>query len=91
MFEAALFRHDRIPGNALDCRLHRICFKVCYAHCLFVNNGHFAIAQKKDVARVLQYRGNVGSNKKLAVAQPDDDGRPLPHGDDHIGLIGVDY
>ncbi len=72
MFEAALFRHDRIPGNALDRGLDRVRFEVSHAHGVFIDDGHLAVAEKEDVARVLQDRRNVGRDKKLAIAQTDD-------------------
>src|SRR6266404_7834973 len=90
MFEAALFRHDRIPGNTLDHRLHRVGFEVCYTHRILVDNGHLAVTEKKDVARVLQNRRDVGGNKKLAVSKANNDWWPLSDGDDHVRLVGVD-
>ena len=66
MLEAALFRHDRIPGNSLDRGLDRIAFEVGYANGVSVDDGHLAVAEKKDVARVLQNWRNIRSDKKLA-------------------------
>ena len=64
MLEAALFRHDRIPCNSLDRRLHRIAFEIDNTNSVFVNDGDLAVTQKEDVTRVLQNWRNVGSDKK---------------------------
>src|SRR5919106_1106256 len=54
MLEAALFRHDRIPGDSLDRRLNRIAFEIGDANGVFVDDGDLAVAKEKDVARVLK-------------------------------------
>src|SRR6185369_5563507 len=59
MLEAALFRHDRIPRDPLNRRLHRIAFEVCHAHRVTIDDRDLAVAEKKDVTRVLQNRWNV--------------------------------
>ena len=41
----------------------------------FVKNRDLAVAEKENVTRVLQDRRNVGRDKKLAVAEADDDRR----------------
>src|ERR1051325_10526546 len=52
MLEAALFRHDRIPRDPLNRRLHRIAFEVCHAHGVAIDDRDLAVAEKEDVARV---------------------------------------
>jgi hypothetical protein len=49
-----------------------------------------AISEKENVACVLKNRWNVGSDKKLAIAETDNYGRALAHGDDRVGLVRVD-
>jgi hypothetical protein len=59
VFEAALFRHDRIPGNALDGGLDRIGLEVCHADSVAIYNRHFAVAKEEHVAGVLQDGWNI--------------------------------
>ncbi len=89
MFEATFFRHDRIPGDALDSRLNRIGFEVGYAHRVSIDNGHLAVAEKKDVSRVLQNWRNIGGYKKLAIAETNYNWRSLPYRYDHVRLVSV--
>ena len=60
------------------------------AHCVSVDDRDLAVAEKEDVARVLQNRWNVRSDEKLAIAETDHDRRPLAHGDDRVRFVGVD-
>src|SRR5215213_210630 len=90
MLEAALLRHDRIPRDPLDRRLHGVAFEISDAHGVLVDDCDFTVAEEEDVARVLENRRNVRGNKKLAVTKTDDDRRTLSHGDDGIRLVRVD-
>src|ERR1044072_4394157 len=90
MLEAALFRHDRIPCDSLNRRLHRVAFEIGDANGVFVNDGNLAVAEEKDVSCVLENRWNIRSDEKLAVAKTDNDGRSLPHSDNRIRFVCVD-
>ena len=90
MLEAALLSHDRIPGNALNRGFNRVAGTVGDAHGVLGENGHLAIAEKKDIARVLKNRRNIRSYKEFVVAEADHNRRTLPHRDDRVGFIGVD-
>src|ERR1044071_8028796 len=90
MLEAALLRHDWIPRDALDRRLHRVALEVYDPNGVAIDDRDFAVAEKEDVARVLQDRGNVRRDEELAVAKTDHDRRALTHGDDRVGLVRVD-
>ena len=52
------------------------------------HHGNFAVAEKENIAGVFQDRGNVRSDKVLAIADTDYHRRPQARGDDRIGLIG---
>ena len=90
MLEAAFLRHDRIPGDPLDRRLHGVAFEVGDAHGVFVDDRDLAVAEKEDVARVLKNWRNVGRDEELAIAETDHDRRTLAHGDDRVRFVGVD-
>src|SRR6185503_20047870 len=90
MLEAALLRHDRIPGDPLNRRLHRVAFEIDYANGVLVDDRDLAVAEKENVACVLKNRWNVRSDEELAIAKTDNHRRALAHGDDRVGLIGVD-
>src|SRR6266699_3281203 len=91
MLEAALLSHYRIPGNSLNRRLDRIALEISYAHRVFREHGDFTVAEKKDVARMLQDGRNIRGDKKLAISEADDDGWSLTHGNNGVRLVGVDY
>ena len=65
MLEAALLRHDRVPGDALLFRFDDVAVKIRDAHRIFRQNGDLAVAEKKNVARVLQNRRNVAMRRKI--------------------------
>src|ERR1044071_3672071 len=71
MLEAALLRHDRIPRDALNRRLHGVSFEVCHAHGISIDECDLAVAEKEDVARVLQNRWNVRRDEEFAIAESD--------------------
>ena len=54
MLEAALFGHDRVPGDVLRRAADRMAFEIDDADALRSEHGDFAIAQKENVARVLR-------------------------------------
>src|SRR5438132_14145490 len=72
MLEAAFFRLDRIPGDALHLRLDRIAVEVSDAYRILRHHGDLTVAEKKDVSRVLKNGRNVGSDKVFAIAEAND-------------------
>ena len=91
MLEAALLRHDRVPRDPLLLRLDDVAVKIRDADRIFRQDRDLAVAEKENVARVLQDRRDVGRDKKFAVAQTDDDRRTFANGDDRIGLVDRNY
>ena len=87
MFEAAFLRRNRVPGDALLFRFDDVAVKIGDAHRIFRQHGDFLFAQIKNIARVLQNRGNVAGDKKFAVAETDDDRRTFADGDDFVGFV----
>ena len=82
MFEAALFGHDRVPGDVLNGAVDRVAFEIHQTDALRREHGYFAIAEEEDVSRVLQNRGNVAGDKEFVFAQAYDDRRTEARGDD---------
>jgi hypothetical protein len=74
----------------LNRRLHGIAFEVDDSHRVAIDDRDLAVAEKEDVACVLQDRWNVRRDEELAIAETDHDRRTLAHGDDRVRLVGVD-
>ena len=91
MFEAALFRLDGVPGNTLSFRLDLVAVKVCDPDGVLGHDGNFAVAKKENVARVLENRGHVGSNKEFPVADADNHRWPEPRRNDRIRFVSANY
>src|SRR5207253_4910922 len=91
MFEAALFRLDGIPGNALPFRLDLVALEICDADGVPGHDGYFIVAEKKHVARVLENCGYVRRNKKFSVADADDHGWTKPRRNDGVRFVRADY
>ena len=73
---AAFFRLDRVPLNAGDGALDGVAVKVGKFDAGQSQDGHVAVGQKVDVARMVQHARHVGGDKTLALAHADDDRRP---------------
>ena len=54
-------------------------------------DGHVAVGEEVDVARVVQDAGNIGGDEVLALAHADDHGRAEAGGDDLVGLGGGEH
>ena len=85
---AALFRLDRIPLNARELALDGLAVKVGELDACRRQDGHVAVGQEVDVARVVQNAGHVGGDKALAFAHADNDRRAEPRGNNLVGLGG---
>ena len=76
MLEAALFRHDGVPGDMLHGALDGVAVEIHDADALRREHGDVAVGQEEHVARVGKNRGNVAGHEILALAQADDRRRP---------------
>ncbi len=85
---AALFRLDRVPLDALEFALDRLAVEVGELDAIESEDGHVAIGEEVDVARVMEDAGNVGGDEVFAVAYADDDRRSRARGDDLVGFRG---
>ena len=68
VLEPALFRHNRIPGDALSFTLHHVAVKIGDAHTFLSDNGEIAIGEEEQVAGVVEQRGHVAGNEELILA-----------------------
>ena len=90
VLEAALFRHDRVPGHVLYLALDRLSVEIRQLHAGGSDNGEVAIGEKENVARVIKNGGNVGGDKVFVVAQADHQRRTVARGDDFVRLVDGD-
>ena len=88
MFVAALFRLDGVPLNAGDGAVDGVAVKVGQLHAGQGQDGHIAVGQEVDVARVVQHAGHIRSHKGLALAHADDHGRTKAGGHNLVRLGG---
>ena len=86
MLVAALFRLDRIPLNAGEVALDGIAVKIGQLNAGQGQDGHIAIGEEVDIARVVQDAGHIGGDKGLAFAHSDDHRRAKSGGDDLVRL-----
>ncbi len=54
VLEAALFRHDGVPGNTLGFALQRMAVEIGDAHSILREYGNIAIREKEKIARVIE-------------------------------------
>ena len=71
MLEAALLRQNRIPGNMLRRALHRLAVFVHHANARWRNHGNIAICEKKNLASVMEQRGNIARDEVFVIAEAD--------------------
>ena len=71
MFEAALFRHDGVPGDVLHRALHGRALEIHHAHALRRQHRDVPIGHEKNVARVIQHRGDVAGHEIFVLAEAD--------------------
>ena len=87
MLVTTLLCGDRIPQHALrrlrDCPTR----VVGELDARTRDDGHLFIAEKHHVAGVTENRGNVRRDEELVLPEPDDDRRPVSHGDDLLGVF----
>src|SRR5258708_22379970 len=66
---AALFGHDRVPGNMLDGSLDGVAIEIQDADALWSEHRNVAISQEKHLPCVGQDRRNIAGDEILALAQ----------------------
>src|SRR5271163_1870695 len=88
MLEAALFGHDRVPGDVLGGTADGPALEIKKLHSLRRDHGDLAVAQKENAARVRENRRNVAGHEKLFVAQADHDRRSQPRGHNLVRIFG---
>src|SRR5579864_463946 len=91
MLEAALLRHDRVPGNVLYLAHHRLAFKIHQTDTGRSHHRQVAIVQEEQIARVVKDGGDVRGDKIFVVAQPDDRRRTIARRDNLVGLFLGNY
>src|SRR5215469_13024814 len=85
--EASLFRCDRVPADVQRFGSHGHTLEIDYPHSFLCNDGKLTISQKKEIARAMQDRGNIRSDKVFAVAHPDHSRGTIARRDDFIWLL----
>src|SRR5438105_4163873 len=90
MLEAALLRHDGIPGHVLHLALDGLAVEVGQLHSSGSHHGEVAIGKKKDVSRVIQNGGNIRGHKIFSIAQADHERRTVARSYDLIRFIDRD-
>ncbi len=91
VLEAALFRHDRVPGDVLHLADDGLSVEVGELHAFRRNHGQVAIAEEEQIAGVIENRGHVGSDEVLVFAQSDDGRRAVAGGHDLVRFIDRDH
>ena len=84
---SALFRGDRIPHHALGRPGHRPAAGVREGDTGPREDRHLVVAEKHDIARVAENRGNVGGDDEFVVAEPDNERRAVSHGHDLLRVV----
>ena len=90
MLEAALLRHDGVPGDVLHLAGDGLAFEVGELHARGRDDGEVAIAEKEQVAGVVQDGRHIAGDEVFVLAQADDRRRAIASGDNLVGLVGRD-
>ena len=91
VLEAALFRHDRVPGHVLHLADDGLSVEVGELYAFWRDDGEVAVAEEEQVARVIQDRGHVGGDEVFVFAQTDDRRRAIARGNDLVRFIDRDH
>ena len=84
---SALLGGDGIPCHSLGCLGHLAAAVVGERDTRPRDDRHLLVAEKHDVARVAENRGNIGSDEEFVVAEPDNDRRAVAHGHDLLRVL----
>ncbi len=91
MLEAALFRHDRVPGNVLHLANNRLTVEISKAHAFWRNYRQVAIGKEEQIASVVKNCGHIRGDKVLILTQADNGRRAIAHGDNLVRLVYRDH
>src|SRR5437868_540111 len=91
MLEAALFRHDRVPGDVLHLANNRLTIEVSEANTFRCDHREIAVSKKEQVARVIENRGNVRRYEIFVFAKSNDRGRTIARSHNLVRLIHRNY
>jgi hypothetical protein len=84
---AGLFSHDRIPGNVVRRLLDLTALEIRERHAGPLDDGHLAIVEEHDVARMAENGRDIGRHEEFILAEPDDDRRAIPDGNDRVRIF----
>ena len=91
VLEAALFRHDRVPGDALGLALERLAVEIGELHAFGGEHGKIAIGEKEKIAGVIENRGHVAGDKVFVLAEADYHRRAVARRDDLVRFVGRNH
>ena len=91
MLEAALFRHDGIPGDVLYLAHDRLSIEVGQLHAVGCDDGEVAIPQKEKIAGVIQNCRNIGGDEVFVFSQPDHGRRSIARGHNRVRFFHGDH
>src|SRR5438552_12872326 len=91
VLESALFHHDGVPGDMLHVPRNGLALKIRHLHPCGRNYRQIAVMEKEQIARMGKQGGHVGSYKKFAISQTDDQGRTIARRHNLVRLFGGDY
>ncbi len=90
VLEAALLRHDRVPGDVLHLAGDGVSVEIGYLHAVRRDDGEIAVGHEEQVARVIQDGRHIGGDKVFIFAQADHRRRTIARGHDLVGLVDRD-
>ncbi len=91
MLEAALFRHDGVPGDVLHLALDWLAGKIAQLNASSCDHRKVTICEKEDVARVIKDGRNIGGDEVFVFAKPNDCGRSIARRHDLVRLRRADH
>ena len=91
VLEAALLRHDGIPGDALRFALQRIAVEIGNLYAILRDHGQIAIGQEEKIAGVIEKRGHVGGDEVFIFADADHGGRSVAGRDNLVRFVNRDH
>ena len=87
MLKAALFGHDRVPGDVLRLAMDRTAFEIGDLDALWCDHRDLTVAQEENAARVRQDRRNVAGDEEFLVAEAQNDRRAQARGHDFVRVF----
>src|SRR5580658_11041494 len=90
MFEAALLRHNWIPGDVLNLADDGPSVEIGELHAVGSDDGEIAIPEEEQIAGVVKNCGNVGGDEIFVLAEANYGGRAIAGGDNFIRIVDGD-